>query len=72
LSDKTIEETQNKYNCCGFNNDTSFNLNEPKCPVTAKISCFEIVRDSVVKALEVTGSIALVFSFINVFALIYS
>jgi len=66
LSDKTIEETQFKYNCCGFNNVT-FDRPHVKCPATADIFCFEAVKESVVKALEITGGIALAFSFMNLF-----
>lgn len=65
LSDRTIEETQYKYNCCGFNNIT-VDSHHPKCPSTATKPCFETVKHSVVKALEITGGIALTFSFINI------
>ena len=65
LSPQTIEETQYKYNCCGFNNVT-ISRNDPTCPVTANKPCFEAVKKSVVKALEITGGIALGFSFTHV------
>lgn len=65
LSKETIKETQFKYNCCGFSNAT-ISHNDPTCPATANKPCFEAVKKSVVKALEITGGLALGFSFTNV------
>ena len=66
LSDRVINETQIKYNCCGFNENAALNIGRPACPKTANKPCFEIVKDSVRRALNITGGLALTFSFINV------
>lgn len=67
LSYNTIDETQHKYDCCGFNSTVVIDNRGPKCPVTATKPCLEAVKESVVKALEITGGIAMAFSFINLF-----
>lgn len=69
LSDETINETQNKFNCCGF---SSFDDEKRvACPKAADKPCFEVVKDSVTKALQITGIVGLIFSFINVSLVIY-
>ena len=68
LSNETIEETQMKFRCCGFN--TLTDTSRVKCPpyfVNPK-PCFEAVRDSVAKSLEITGIVGLIFCFTNVSA----
>lgn len=66
LSYQTIEDTQTKHNCCGFNNMTIIDPSQPRCPLNANKPCLEVIQDSVAKALNVSGAIALTFSFINV------
>ena len=76
LSDDTIAQTQHKYKCCGFLNATSTVENRNRCGVTTISSsssslyslppCYEQVKEDVTKAFELTGIIALIFSFTNV------
>lgn len=72
LGDKTIQETQIKFNCCAFSYEKYNELkNSSKCPFTANGPCFEAVKDSVARALKTTGIVALIFSFTNVSVLFY-
>ncbi len=69
LSNETIQETQVKFKCCGFNSfkDTP----RVKCPSIYEKPCFEAVRDSVAKALKISGIVGLIFCFTNVSFLIF-
>jgi hypothetical protein len=68
LDAKTIEEKQIEFKCCGFSKNSSEIVPESgiPCPAVYTGSCFEIVKDSVTKGLKLCGSIALIFSFLNV------
>lgn len=67
LSTRTIQDTQRKYNCCGFSDRNYFDQkNSSNCPENAEGPCFEVVKDSVAQALQTTGITALIFSFTNV------
>ncbi|CAF0940581.1 unnamed protein product [Brachionus calyciflorus] len=66
LSEKSKQETQIKYNCCGFSEDDFKILFEAsKCPEKATGTCYEPVKESVKNGLKSTGIVALIFSFTN-------
>jgi len=65
LSDATINETQNKFNCCGFKS-LPLDANRASCPRSAVKTCFEAVRYSVAESLKISGIVALIFCFTNV------
>lgn len=67
LSDQTIQDTQYKYNCCGFLDSSSSQENRSRCPAGATTPCYEQVKGDVTKAFELTGILALLFSFMNLF-----
>ena len=63
LTNETIRDTQFKYDCCGFDN---ISTDDPTCPKTADKTCFHIIRQSVIYALNTAGGVALAFCFTNV------
>ena len=66
LSDATINETQEKFNCCGFNSFPSNEADRASCPRTANTTCVDAVRYSVAESLKISGIVALIFCFTNV------
>ena len=66
LNDQTIKDTQYRYHCCGFLDSTNTQETRSACPAGATTPCYEQVKGDVAKAFELTGILALIFSFTNV------
>lgn len=77
--DKSIDDIQLKYNCCGFDNSTSFNRtitcqNLPCCQVKTQCCetspmCYSLLLNQLDKNLKIIGSIMLVFTLSQIIAI---
>ena len=80
--DKSVDHIQLKYNCCGFDNQTSFNRNETcrnlpccqtpsnQCCETLSV-CYPLLIHELDKNLKIIGSIMLIFTLTQIVA-VYS
>ena len=71
LSEATRNETQQKFNCCGFKFFPSNEADRTTCPRNANKPCFDAVQYSVAESLKISGIVALIFCFTNVSSFVY-